>query len=381
MTRPTPRVPWYRYWEGERSETPSTADSAPRPPVDPRTAVHAEPAAQDAEPFHVEPPPREPPEEFHVEPLERDVEADGFHVKPTPDVDGPRPAEAEEGPAPPAARAAIPFDRALILTIANQKGGVGKTTTAVSLSAALADLGCRVLLVDLDPQSNATSGVGVRVEPGDPTIYDVLVGEVGVADAARPTGVARLSLIPSTLDLAGAEIELVTAFSREQKLRRALEQVRGAYDLVVIDCPPSLGLLTVNALTAGDGLLVPIQCEYYALEGLGALRRNADLIRSQLNPELDIIGFVLTMLDARTRLSQQVVDEVRAHFGERVFRTRIPRSVRLAEAPGFGQPITVFDPSSRGALAYRRLAGELLERVGASGARPLGPRTTEGART
>jgi len=254
--------------------------------------------------------------------------------------------------------------RAYVLTVANQKGGVGKTTTAISVAAALAEDGFRVLLVDLDPQSNATSGVGLSARRPTPTVYDVLLGAVPAADAVLATSVPGLDVLPSTIDLAGAEIELVSVFSREQRLAKALEPLRERYDLVIVDCPPSLGLLTVNALTAADGVLVPIQCEYYALEGLGALGRNVDLIRDSLNPRLVITGFVLTMLDGRTRLSQQVVDDVRAHFGERVFTTRIPRTVRLAEAPGFGQPITVFDPSSRGALAYRRLAAELVGRLG-----------------
>jgi chromosome partitioning protein len=255
------------------------------------------------------------------------------------------------------------FDRALVVTIANQKGGVGKTTTAVSLAAALADVGSRVLLVDLDPQGNASSGVGLRVAEGQPTIYDVLVSDLDLVDAIEPTSVRNLFVVPATIDLAGAEIELVSAFSREQKLRRALEGIRTEFDVVLIDCPPSLGLLTVNALSAADGIIVPIQCEYYALEGLGALQRNAELIKTNLNPGLHVTGFVMTMMDGRTRLSQQVVDEVVSHFGERVFATRIPRSVRLAEAPSFGQPITVFDPSSRGAQAYRALAHEVLGRL------------------
>jgi chromosome partitioning protein len=255
------------------------------------------------------------------------------------------------------------FDPAQVVVIANQKGGVGKTTTAVSLAAALAELGSRVLLVDLDPQGNATSGVGLRVDPLQRTIYDVLVGAVEIDDVIEPTSVRNLFAVPASIDLAGAEIELVSAFSREQKLRRALGGVRDRFDVIIVDCPPSLGLLTVNALSAGDGVIVPIQCEYYALEGLGALRRNAELIRENLNARLTIVGFVMTMLDGRTRLGQQVVDEVTAHFGEQVFQTRIPRSVRLAEAPSHGMPITVFDPSSRGATAYRRLAVELLQRL------------------
>jgi chromosome partitioning protein len=247
--------------------------------------------------------------------------------------------------------------------VANQKGGVGKTTTAVSLAAAIAETGAQVLLVDLDPQGNASSGIGMRPKEEQPTIYHVLIEDLDLLDAVQPTNVRNLFLAPTTIDLAGAEIELVSVFSREQRLRRALDTVADEYDVIIVDCPPSLGLLTVNALTAADGVVVPIQCEYYALEGLGALRRNVDLVRANLNPTLAITGFVLTMLDARTRLSQQVVEEVKRHFGDLVFRTTVPRSVRLAEAPSFGMPITVFDPGSRGAMAYRRLAGELLERL------------------
>lgn len=258
-----------------------------------------------------------------------------------------------------------------VITIANQKGGVGKTTTAVSLSAALAQAGQRALLVDLDPQGNATSGVGVRGTNVEHTIYDVLIGGVPMEDAVEPTSIRNLFVVAATIDLAGAEIELVSLMSREARLRRSLESIRDDFDFIIIDCPPSLGLLTVNALTAADGVLVPIQCEYYALEGLGALRRNTDLVQANLNPSLDIVGFVLTMHDGRTRLSQQVVDEVTAHFGDKVFRTRIPRSVRLAEAPSYGQPITVFDPGSRGAVAYHRLAKEMIERMQTAGTRTV----------
>ena len=272
-------------------------------------------------------------------------------------------SEPQRTPLPPFHVKPSRFPAARIISVANQKGGVGKTTTAVSLAAALADIGARVLLVDLDPQGNATSGVGLRVPSGATTIYDVLVRNVDVMDAIEPTSVRNLYVIPANIDLAGAEIELVSAFSREQKLRRALESVKDDFDVVLIDCPPSLGLLTVNALSAADGIVVPIQCEYYALEGLGALQRNADMIRANLNPGLSIVGIVMTMHDGRTRLAQQVVEEVERHFGDRVFTTRIPRTVRLAEAPSFGQPITVFDPGSRGAGAYRRLASELLRRL------------------
>ena len=250
-----------------------------------------------------------------------------------------------------------------IIVIANQKGGVGKTTTAVSVASALAQQSVRVLLVDSDPQANCTSGVGVRLREHQPSIYDVLSDGLPASQAIQRTDVADLWLLPSSIDLAGAEIELVSALSRDQQLRRALDEVRDHFDIIIVDCPPSLGLLTINALSAADGVLVPIQCEYYALEGLGALTRNAELIRQTLNRDLKITGFALTMYDGRTRLSHEVAEEVRRHFGDLVFQTRIPRSVRLAEAPSYGQPITVFDPGSRGAVAYHRLAAELWERV------------------
>jgi chromosome partitioning protein len=262
------------------------------------------------------------------------------------------------------------YRQATVLAVANQKGGVGKTTTAVSLSAALAEQGLQVLLVDFDPQGNASSGLGLRAHPEDITVYDVLVEGAPLLDALVATSQPGMLLVRATIDLAGAEVELVSAFSREHKLRKALEPVRDRFDAIIIDCPPSLGLLTVNAMSAADGVVVPVQCEYFALEGLGALRRNAELIREQLNPHLEMTGFVLTMEDSRTNLSQQVVDEVRTHFGDRVFRARIPRSVRLAEAPGFGQPITQFDPASRGAMAYRRLAREVIARLDERAARP-----------
>ena len=253
---------------------------------------------------------------------------------------------------------------ATVVCVANQKGGVGKTTTTVSLAAALSALGARVLVVDLDPQGNATTGLGLRAEEGDPSTYGVLVDGMPVTDAARGTDVERLDVLPSSLDLAGAEVELVPAFSREMRLQRALEDVRDDYDVVFVDCPPSLGLLTINALVAADQVLVPIQCEYYALEGLGQLMRTVKLVGDNLNRGLELGGVVLTMYDGRTNLSQQVVDEVREYFGERAYGTIIPRTVRLSEAPSFGQPITVFDPSSRGARAYDRLAREMAERLG-----------------
>ncbi len=295
---------------------------------------------------------------FHVEPS-TGSETDAA-VNPDPAAGDPTPADVT-APAPAVRNRR--YERATVLAVANQKGGVGKTTTSVSMAASLAELGLTVLLVDFDPQGNASSGLGLRASSGDPSVYDMLLEAIDPAEVVVPTTQPGLDLVRATIDLAGAEVELVSAFSREHKLRRALDALRPSYDVIVIDCPPSLGLLTVNAMTAADGVIVPIQCEYFALEGLGALRRNVDLIREQLNPQLEMTGFVLTMLDARTRLSQQVVDEVRAHFGDRVFKARIPRTVRLAEAPGFGQPITQFDPSSRGAMAYRRLAQEVVERL------------------
>ena len=239
---------------------------------------------------------------------------------------------------------------ARIVAIANQKGGVGKSTTAVSLGAALAELGFRILVVDLDPQGNASTGMGIRHEARGVTVYDVVLSEAPVESAIVPTSVKHLDAVPSTIDLAGAEIELVSQFSRETRLKKALAPVgEGRYDFIFLDCPPSLGLLTINALTAAEELIVPIQCEYYALEGLGQLLRNVNLVQQNINPELRLTGIVMTMFDPRTKLSEQVVEEVRRFFGEVVYDVVIPRTVRLSEAPGFGQPITVYDPRSKGA--------------------------------
>jgi chromosome partitioning protein len=250
-----------------------------------------------------------------------------------------------------------------VLAVVNQKGGVGKSTTAVNLAAALGDLGERILLVDLDPQGNATSGFGLNRNQRDVCIYDSLLGDSPIESIIEPTQVENVFVAPATIQLAGAEIELVSAMSREGRLRAVLQPVLGDFDFVIIDCPPSLGLLTVNALTVSNGLLVPVQCEYYALEGLSKLLDSVRLVKTHLNPTLDIFGAVMTMYDARTRLSQQVVDEVRDFFDDRVFETLIPRSVRIAEAPSHGKPVTVYDPTGRGAQAYRRLAKEVLERV------------------
>ncbi len=254
--------------------------------------------------------------------------------------------------------------RATVIAFANQKGGVGKTTTTVSLGAALAQGGASVLLVDLDPQGNASTGLDVRIRSDEPSTYDVIVEGLPIPQAVRTTAIGGLDVLPSSLELAGAEVELVQAMARERALARAIEQVRGSYDLILIDCPPSLGLLTINAFVAADQLLVPIQCEYYALEGLTQLLRTVGLVEQNLNSGLGIGNVVLTMFDARTRLAQQVVDEVRSFFGERAFSTVIPRTVRLSEAPSYAQPITVFDPESKGAEAYMALAAELAGRLG-----------------
>ncbi|MBW3547234.1 MAG: AAA family ATPase [Actinobacteria bacterium] len=246
-----------------------------------------------------------------------------------------------------------------IIALANQKGGVGKTTTAVNLGACLADLGYRVLVCDLDPQANASTGLGLNPRNVASSMYDVMLNDLPLEDCVEPSSVRNLFVAPSSLDLAGAEIELVPAFSRELRLRRALEVVVDQYDYVLIDCPPSLGLLTVNGLAAATEVVVPVQCEYYALEGLGQLLRNVSLVQKNINPSLELSAIVCVMYDARTKLSGQVVDEVRAHFGDKVCRQVVPRTVRLSEAPSFGQPIIAFDPTSRGAIAYRELAKEV----------------------
>ena len=317
-------------WPSRPSESPprSGADTTtvePAPPPAAQTSSEADPPnhAAAGEPTTADPAPVDP---------------------------APLPDDSEAAPIPPLPR---------VIAVANQKGGVGKTTTTVNLGASLAELDYRVLVVDLDPQGNATTGLGINPRSLDSTMYDVLLNDVSLDECIEPTEVRGLFVAPASLDLAGAEIELVPAFSRESKLKRAVAEVIDDYDYVLIDCPPSLGLLTVNALVAATEVLVPIQCEYYALEGLGQLTRNVDLVQRNLNAELAITAIVLVMYDARTRLGEQVASEVRAHFGPRVCRNVIPRNVRLSEAPSFGKPITTFDPSSRGAVAYRELAREV----------------------
>jgi chromosome partitioning protein len=251
-----------------------------------------------------------------------------------------------------------------VVAIANQKGGVGKSTTAINLGAGLAFQGERVLIIDLDPQGNTSSGLGVDRSTIDTSTYEVLVDDVAIADVLEPTSVRGLHVVPATIELAGAEIELVSMFSRELRLKQALVGIVDDYDFILIDCPPSLGLLTINGLAAADEVLIPIQCEYYALEGVSQLTRNIDLVKGSLNPRLVIEGIVLTMFDGRTTLAADVVEQVRSHFAETTYKTVIPRTVRLSEAPSYGEPIEAYDDMSRGAIAYRELSREFRRRHG-----------------
>lgn len=247
-----------------------------------------------------------------------------------------------------------------MIALANQKGGVGKTTSSVNLSSSLAFLGKKVLLVDIDPQGNASSGVGVNKGEIEHCIYDVLVDDVAIQDVLQKTDLDNLNVIPATIQLAGAEVELVPAISREIRLKKAIDSIRDDYDYVIIDCPPSLGLLTLNALTAADSVLIPVQCEYYALEGLSELLNTIRIVQKHLNEDLQIEGVLLTMLDARTNLGIQVIEEVKKYFQNKVFNTIIPRNVRLSEAPSHGKPILLYDAKSKGAEVYLELAKEVV---------------------
>ncbi len=249
-----------------------------------------------------------------------------------------------------------------IISFANQKGGVGKTTTAINLAAYVASFGKKVLVVDMDPQGNATSGLGIDKNQKMATLYDVIDGEVGIQEVIKQTKFENLKIIPATVDLAGAEIELVQMRNREKIVKNILSGILPNYDFVFIDCPPSLGLLTVNALTASNSVVIPIQCEFFALEGLSQLMNTIKLVKKHLNPEIDVEGVILTMKDNRSNLIQQVSQEIKRFFGEKVYETCIPRSIRLAEAPSHGEPIMTYDPKSRGAVAYYDLASEFLKR-------------------
>jgi len=247
-----------------------------------------------------------------------------------------------------------------VIAVANQKGGVGKTTTAINVSACLAQIGQKTLLIDIDPQANATSGLGIDPKKTEKSIYHVLVDGLALSDVTVATDIKKLSLVPSNFDLTGAEVEMVSLIAREVKLRSALKKIRGDYDYVIIDCPPSLGLLTLNTLTACDSVLIPIQCEYYALEGLGQLLETITLVRDNLNPDLEIEGVLLTMQDRRVKLSEQVITEVKNFFAGQVYKAIIPRNVRLSEAPSFGKPIILYDAKSSGAKAYMKLTREMV---------------------
>nr|WP_106782051.1 AAA family ATPase [Lysinibacillus timonensis] len=248
-----------------------------------------------------------------------------------------------------------------IIAITNQKGGVGKTTTSVNLSACLAYLGKKVLLIDIDPQGNATSGIGINKGETQYCIYDVLIDDEDISNVIKETKVENLSVVPATIALAGAEVELVSTISREVRLKHAIENIKNNYDYIIIDCPPSLGLLTINALTASDAVIIPVQCEFYALEGLSQLLSTIRLVQKHLNQELYIDGVVLTMLDARTNLGIQVIEEVKKYFQDKVYKSIIPRNVRLSEAPSHGEPIITYDPKSRGAEIYLELAREVIK--------------------
>ena len=297
----------------------------------------------------------------HIEVVERDphssTESEPQPVEPRPEIE-PTPIRSYREKKP----VKHVVGQTKIMAIINQKGGVGKSTTAINLSAALGEMGKQVLLVDLDPQGNSSSGLGVEKSQVQNCIYDVLLNDVPVEEAIIPDVCEGLDLVPATINLAGAEVELVSEMARENRLKDAIGALRGKYDYIFIDCPPSLGLLTVNALVAADKLLIPIQCEFYALEGVTKLLDSMKRVKTRLNPTLDIYGVLMTMYDGRTTLSRQVVEEVRSYFGRLVFETLIPRTVKLSEAPSFGQPITLYDPSGKGAQSYMSLAKEVIAR-------------------
>ena len=247
-----------------------------------------------------------------------------------------------------------------IVSIANQKGGVGKTTTSINLSTILAKKGKKVLMIDADPQGNASSGVGIDKEIEE-SVYDILINDTGIKEVVKKTNIKNLFICPSNINLAGAEVELVSVMSREYRLKEKLDLVKDEYDYIIIDCPPSLGLITLNAFTASDSVLIPVQCEYYALEGLGQLINTINLVKKHLNRNMDIEGALLTMYDIRTNLSNQVVKEVKKYFNDKVYKNVIPRNVKLSEAPSYGMPITVYDPKSKGAKSYEKFVKEFLK--------------------
>ena len=249
-----------------------------------------------------------------------------------------------------------------IISVANQKGGVGKTTTSINLSTLIAKKGKKVLMIDADPQGNASSGVGIDRDDIELSIYDILIEEVEFKDVVKKTNVKNLDICPSNINLAGAEVELVSVMSREHRLKEKLDKIKDNYDFIIIDCPPSLGLITLNAFTASDSVLIPVQCEYYALEGLGQLLNTINLVKKHLNKNLEIEGALLTMYDARTNLSNQVVKEVKNYFNDKVYKNVIPRNVKLSEAPSYGMPISIYDPRSKGAKSYEKFVKEFLKK-------------------
>ena len=249
-----------------------------------------------------------------------------------------------------------------IISIANQKGGVGKTTTAINLSTIIAKKGKKVLMIDADPQGNASSGVGIDRDNIELSVYDILINEIEVDEVVKKTNIKNLNICPSNINLAGAEVELVSVMSREQRLKEKLDKVKGDYDFIIIDCPPSLGLITLNAFTASDSVLIPVQCEYYALEGLGQLLNTINLVKKHLNKNIEIEGALLTMYDIRTNLSNQVVKEVKKYFNDKVYKNVIPRNVKLSEAPSYGMPISIYDPRSKGAKSYEKFVKEFLKK-------------------